>query len=237
MTFGPSAQQPTIEQPFHEKIAIVSGHIIVAGTGEIGLGQRFTDVAERLWREKAFQGKSAIDIGRLLAKGAVEDFSATQVKQGSYGALVAVPSNRTAELIEFSLSHFQPEIKTQANWYVSMGSGQAVADPLLGFVRSTFWGNEPPSRQEGIFAVTMVLKLACEMAPFGVAEPIQMALLSPQVKGPPSAFKLTEEELLEHMGNVEGAIDHFKKYRGLLRGTDGAVLTPPVAPSSPAGSS
>lgn len=237
MTFGPSAQQPTIEQPFHEKIAIVSGHIIVAGTGEIGLGQRFTDVAERLWREKAFQGKSAIGIGRLLAKGAVEDFSATQVKQGSYGALVAVPSNRTAELIEFSLSHFQPEIKTQANWYVSMGSGQAVADPLLGFVRSTFWGNEPPSRQEGIFAVTMVLKLACEMAPFGVAEPIQMALLSPQVKGPPSAFKLTEEELLEHMGNVEGAIDHFKKYRGLLRGTDGAVLTPPVAPSSPAGSS
>ena len=70
MTFGPSAQQPTIEQPFHEKIAIVAGHIIVAGTGEIGLGQRFADVAEGLWRGNAFQGKSAIDIGRLLAMGA-----------------------------------------------------------------------------------------------------------------------------------------------------------------------
>ena len=235
MTFGPSAQQPTIEQPFHEKIAIVAGHIIVAGTGEIGLGQRFADVAEGLWREKAFQGKSAVDIGRLLAKGAVEDFSATEVRQGSYGALVAVPRNRTAELIEFPLSHFQPEIKTQANWYASMGSGQAVADPLLGFVRTTFWGNEPPSRQEGIFAATMVLKMACEMAPFGVAEPIQMALLSPQAKGPPTASKLTHEELLEHLDSVKGAINYFRRYREILRGTDGSITTPPVAPSSPAG--
>ena len=54
---------------------------------------------------------------------------------GRYGALVAVPFGRCGELIEFPFD-LQPELKTDENWYVSMGAGQAVADPLLGLDRS-----------------------------------------------------------------------------------------------------
>ena len=57
MTFGLSAQQLTIEQPYHSKIDVVENHIIVAGTGHIGLGQRFAYEVKKLWKRKFFSKK------------------------------------------------------------------------------------------------------------------------------------------------------------------------------------
>lgn len=231
VTFGTGQGTDTIEQPFRHKIDIVHDHVIVAGTGEVGLGQRFVDIAKKHWDEKSFARKSIIDIGRMLAQSAIEDFSGTGASRGSYGALVAIPCGEKAELIEFSVANFQPEVKTEDCWYASMGSGQLVADPLLGFMRETFWGDDPPSRPDGIFAATMVLKLGCKMAPGGVAEPIQMAVLSPnkENKGRLSTRLLDQEELLEHSANVEDAIRHFKEYREILHSKSTQKL--PEAPS------
>ena len=120
------------------------------------------------------------------------------------------------ELIEFAVNDFQPEVKTSDYWYASMGSGQAVADPLLGFIRHTFWGDLPPSRQDGVFAATMVLKLGCQMAPMGVAPPIQMAVLRRDGKGNLKVRRVEEEELLEHEANVDSAIEYFRGYQDVL---------------------
>lgn len=231
VTFSLLPQQPTIEQPNRRKIEIVDDQVIIASTGALGLGQRFVDLVKEAWKNKGLQGKSAVEVGRLLARPTVQDFASTGAGKAAYGALVAVPCNKRAELIEFNVAGFQPEVKTEVNWYVSMGAGQLVADPLLGFVRRVFWGDEPPSRQDGVFAAMMVLKLACEMAPTGVAPPVQMALLSPDKKGHLVRKELTQEELLEHNGNVEGAIQHFRKYRDILRG-EGTPrpAEPPKAP-------
>lgn len=231
VTFALSPQQPTIEQPNRRKIEIVDDQVIIAGTGALGLGQRFVDLVKRTWRKKELQEKNAIEVGRLLAQQTVQNFASTGAGKTAYGALVAIPCNKRAELIEFEATGFQPEVKTEANWYVSMGAGQPVADPLLGFVRRVFWGDEPPNRQEGVFAAMMVLKLACGMAPSGVALPVQMALLYPDKKGHLVGKELTHDELLEHSDNVEGAIEHFKKYRDILSG-EGANQTaePPKAP-------
>ena len=76
----------------------------------------------------------------------------------------------------------------------------------------------------------MVLKLACEMAPFGVAEPIQMATLSGVENGTLTAEKLTQGELLEHHDSVAAAIEYFGGYRSMLRGSDGPLSAPPQAP-------
>ena len=232
VTFA-SGQHETIEQPLRQKIDIIQDQIIVAGTGQVGLGQRFVDITEQHWKKKDLQEKSIIDVGRMLAQSAVQDFLGTGVRTVNYGALVAVPCKHKAELIEFALNDFQPEVKTGDIWYASMGSGQPVADPLLGFMRKTFWGDSPPSRQDGVFAVTMVLKLGCEMAPMGVAEPIQIAVLAPNPndKGKLHAFRLTEEELLEHEGNVKSAIEYFSKYKEILHETPSSKELPP-APSS-----
>ena len=152
-----------------------------------------------------------------------------------YGALVAIPSKQKPALIEFPAVGFQPEVKTDGLWYASMGSGQNVADPLLGFVRETFWeDNAPPSYREGIFAATMVLKLSCKMAPGGVAEPIQMAVLrpDPSQKGKLFAHHLTKDELSEHEQSVEHAIRHFREYREILRGKGVQAPSLPAPPSS-----
>lgn len=228
MTFEASAQQLTIEQPLHRNIDVIADRIVVAGTGQVGLGQRFVDTASMLWAKKSFQEKSAVDIGRLLAHHAIEDFQSTSVVPGSYGALVAVPRGRRAELIEFSSSGFQPEVKGETNWYVSMGAGQSIADPLLGFIRAAFWKDEPPNRREGLFFATMVLKLACDMAPLGVAAPVQLAVLEPDRKGQLFARILTRDELGEHEDNVESAMAHFRGYRSLLHGSGSPIPRPPT---------
>lgn len=229
MTFGSGQDFHTIEQPLRQKIDIIGDRVIVAGTGQFGLGQRFVDIVKRHWTKKELRTDNIVDVGRILAKSAVEDFASTKVAQGSYGALVALPCGQEAELVGFC--NFQPEVKTKDYWYASMGSGQLVADPLLGFMRTAFWGDEPPNRQDGIFAATMVLKLGCEMAPEGVAEPIQMAVLSldRDNKGKLSARRLEEGELDEHRGNVEDAIKYFGKYRNILH--DRSAPKPPDAPS------
>ena len=95
-----------------------------------------------------------------------------------------------------------------------MGIGQSIADPLLGFVRATFWDDGPPNLVDGILVTSMVMKLACQMAPTGVSEPIQMATLSSIGKqGKLQARRLTDEELLEYDGIVKELLDYFRDYR------------------------
>ena len=222
MVFGPQPGQYTIEQEYSGKIQIIENRIIVAGTGEIGLGQRFVDQMRQLRNSGKLKDKNAIEYGRRISETIIEDFSRTSVPTGRYGALVAIAEADSAELVEFSLTNMQPEVKEGDNWYASMGSGQAVADPLLGFVRAAFWGNDPPNTREGIFATTLVLKLACGMSPHSVAEPIRIALLKAEGKGknPVKASMLSDEELLEHKDSVDGALEHLKQYREKLSGQD-----------------
>ena len=49
ITFGLSSQQPTIEQPYSKKITVILDQVIIAGTGAVGLGQRFAETTAKLW--------------------------------------------------------------------------------------------------------------------------------------------------------------------------------------------
>ena len=215
ITFGPDPNRPTITQHLDRKIEVIDGRVIVAGTGAIGSGQRFIDTVTSLWRNNRLGGKSAVDVGRAISKRATHDFLSTNSKSSNYGALVALPSGRMkSELIEFYMDNLQPELKGKENWYVSMGSGQMVADPLLGFVREAFWGDSPPQRQDGIFCAVLVLRIACGMVPYGVAEPIQMAVLEPKnKKGDMHARYLSVEELDEHRQHVDEVLKGFRNLR------------------------
>ena len=232
MTFGISAQHSTIAQPHPNKISIINDQIILAGTGYIGHDQRFMHEIEKLSNAKnnKLRGLPAVEVGRKLAHAALSNFTTTGSKTGQYGALVALPvdtkagpkASANAELIEFPVVDFQPEVKTADVWYVSMGSGQGIADPLLGFARAAFWDDGAPDLQQGIFAATFVLSLACDMAPGGVARPLQMAILrkGKEGRGAWRATRLTAEELREHEESVKGAIKRLGKYRIKLAGQD-----------------
>ena len=241
-TFGPHPLRPTISQLYQQKIEIIDDFVIVAGTGAIGLGQRLIAITKHGWRNEQFKNKTEVEIGQFLAHETIKNFRNTGINPlqpagnpENYGALVAMPCRGKHALIEFPENGFQPEVKTDDLWYASMGSGQLVADPLLGFIRETFWENSaPPSRQEGIFAATLVLTLSCAMAPTGVAGPIQMAILGPDSskKGKLFARRLTDGELGEHEQSVTEAIKHFGEYREKLRGKGSQAPSPPTPPSS-----
>ena len=241
-TSGPYELAPTVSQLLQEKIAIIDGRVIIAGTGAIGLGQRFAAITKQHWEGKTFQNMTEIEIGESLSYETIKTFGRTGINPlnppglggnlQSYGALVAMPCKQNPTLIEFPALGFQPEVKTEELWYASMGSGQNVADPLLGFVRATFWeNNATPSHQEGIFAATMVLKLSCDMAG-GVTEPIQMAVLGPEPskQGQLHAHRLTKDELSEHEQSVREAIEHFREYRETLRGKGAQAPNLPTLP-------
>lgn len=54
-----AGQISTIEQTT-KKIEILHNKIIVAGTGQIGLGQRYCDLVDRGYTDKKFTGKNGI---------------------------------------------------------------------------------------------------------------------------------------------------------------------------------
>ena len=138
----------TIEQ-YTEKIHIASGKVIVAGTGAVGLSQRFNVVVDTAWTDGRFDNIPT-EVGKALSAAMIKDLTATSAPRGQYGALVAFPCRRTAQLCEFAVADCQPELKTpQTAWYCSMGSAQRITDPFLGLIRDVFWTKGPPTTARG----------------------------------------------------------------------------------------
>jgi hypothetical protein len=198
-----------------DKINIVANKIIIACTGAVGLSQRFQSVVKASWdTHKHFQ-KSSIECTREIARATVRDFEHTGVprlapQQGGlgFGALMAAPLDGTAQLIEFGLLDFQPEIRKDRLHFVSMGSGQVLADPFLAFVSRVLWGGEPPNVQMGALGLYWVLSHTIQYAPGGVGKPIKIAVLKKE-KGDWVARSVEGDELQEpeqHVAEIEKLI-------------------------------
>lgn len=195
-----------------EKIFIIDGRVIVAGTGQIGLGQRFADVVKQAHGAKLFQ-KNAVEVARELSALACKDFSSTGASKGSYGALVGAPVTDRGHLIEYATADFQPELKGGKIYFVSMGSGQTLAEPFMSFVDRTFWNSSIPDVKSAVFGVHWALSHTIRCAPGGVGDPICIATLT-KSKGSWTAELLSDEILQEqavHMAEIEKRISSYKE--------------------------
>jgi hypothetical protein len=220
-TFG-AANIRTIEQPTN-KIHVISDQVIVAGTGPVGLGQRFAEHVGTAWGDGSLKNKSPLDVARHLSRGAIADFASTHAKQGQYGALVAYPCGSTPHLCEFAVDDFQPEMKDDRIWYVSLGSAQLITDPFLGFLREVFWSKGRPKLQDAIFCVTWALDQAVSLNPGGVKGPIRLAVLE-RSKGSWRARTLPDDELALHRQNVEEAKSHLRGFKDRHQAAEGVEL-------------
>lgn len=146
---------------------------------------------------------------------------------GQYGALVALPCKTGRHLVGYAVTDFQPELKNKNLWYVPMGSGQSIIDPFLGMLREVFWGDDPPTVQDAIFATTWMLDHAVKVNPGGVNALIRIAVLE-QIKGDGKARLLSDEELHEHETGVIAAKDTLRNFRERLVKDEGAVEIPPA---------
>lgn len=208
-TFG-SGRITTIEQPT-EKLHIIGDKIIIAGTGQVGLGQRFQAIVHQAWDEGIFNG-SAIDIAKHISKQTIEDFSQTHAPREAYGALVAFPAEDTFHLCEFAVSDLQPEFKTDALWYVSLGVTLHITDCFLALMRELFWKTGRPPLYDGIFAAIWTLDHAASVNPGGVNWPIKMSILRPTDKGEFQAEILPPERLDEYRQHIEEAKEYVREY-------------------------
>jgi 20S proteasome alpha/beta subunit len=92
-TFGDGGGRGVIEQSTNRKIEIIGESIVIAGTGALGHMQRFSAVIQGLWNQKAFQGKTDIEIGKMLSSGGINDFRQTGAMNNlQFAAIVAYPA-------------------------------------------------------------------------------------------------------------------------------------------------
>ena len=89
ITFAAGPQTLTIQQRSSAKIEVIDDSLIVAGTGALGMGQRFTDITRQLSQSQQHKTAKSLDIGRTLSAAASQDFANTGAPASSYGALVA----------------------------------------------------------------------------------------------------------------------------------------------------
>lgn len=219
-TFSGPNDDRTIEQETI-KIEIIDGRIIVAGAGEVGKGQRFKEIIKKASKEDKFtKDKTPHEVANYLSHQTIKDFAFTFsgnqavgiFGKHSYGAVMAFPLGSRLSLFEFGGDNFQPELKTDTLWFVSIGNGQRIADTFLAFLKQVFWEKKIPTRAEGIFAAIWTIQLAIDINPGGINEPIQLAVLSHR-KGQGIAEIIPKEKVQEHLENVKEAKLHLSKFR------------------------
>lgn len=229
-TFGPAPNMPTIEQPI-QKTFLVGDDVIFAGTGEVGLGQRFKRVLDHLRQEsKGWESGDPIEISKAITANVRADFQATSASP-EFGALVAYASQGRPHLCEFALHTLQPEQKAgDKTWFASMGGGQLITDPFLGFLRSVFFPDSKPSVRDGIFLTTWALEHAIELNAGGIDGPVQIGVLE-QTDGQYKARMIEGDELGQHRQSVESAKAHLATYAAEL--TTGDIDDVPAPPALP----
>jgi Proteasome subunit len=236
-TYGALGQQ-TMRQPM-KKLTIISNSVILGVSGTTGLAQRYAGEIGRSYEGKKYQHKQYDQVMRVIqgeigpvireelemAKAAAPVVGAgiAQLSVLS-GTLVAMDVLKKAYLFRFD-HQASPEAATPDLPIEAVGSGQAIADPFLAFIRRLFWPKKLPNVNEGVFAVLWTLHHAIEVSPGGVALPIQIAVLQGG-----KARELPEDELQEHHTAIDAAEQRCANVLPAMTATaSGPMPIPPTA--------
>jgi hypothetical protein len=224
-------QFPLIHLPYDGKIKIFSDKVIVACTGAIGFAQRLHEHIEAAIKGNVFTNFGVRDCTTNISKRFLTDLAGSNVwnhpQEGiRFGALVAANLKDGPFLAEFATNDFQPEIKTDKLFFVSMGSGQMLADPFLAFVSKVLWKNKMPAVDEAKFGVYWVLDHTIKLAPGKVGPPIRLATLR-KVENVWVAAEQDTQEFAQYVDEIEQHIGKF------IRAPVEEALPnpPPVAPA------
>ncbi len=170
-----------IQLEVSNKLTVIERQIIVAATGAVGYTQRLLFHVEAARKGGVFKSPRHECFGNI-SRRLLTDFQNTMVPINShsgfsYGALIACENGDKPFLVEYDTVNFQPEIKEHKLFFVSMGSGQQLADPFLAFVSRVLWKNTMPTVKEAKFGVHWALNHTIKLAPGGVGGPPKIATL------------------------------------------------------------
>lgn len=211
-----SGVQPLLQLQTDSKISIIDGSVILASTGAVGLAQRLKHHAEQAVQGQVFKNLAWHEATTNLSKRFLSDCQSSHVQMHPqhglrFGALVAACIKGQPYLVEYASTDFQPELKQDQLFFVSMGSGQQLAEPFLAFVSKVLWKNTKPTVEVAKFGVYWALDHACRLAPGGVGYPITISAL-PLSNGTWSASKLEDlqlQEAAQYVSELEDYIGNF----------------------------
>ena len=99
-----------------------------------------------------------------------------------------------------------PERSTADLPFISMGSGQAIADPFLALLRRLLWHDQEPTLAEGRLAAVWTIDHVCQTNPGGVAgEPQLSILVGAGGTKMPEVHELSTDDIDEHRQRVASA--------------------------------
>jgi hypothetical protein len=227
-------QFPLIHLPFDGKIKLFPGNVIVACTGSIGYAQRLHEHIEAAIKGNVFLNFAARECTTNISKRFITELVGSMAPINGqngvgFGALIAAHLKDGPLLVEFGTHDFQPEIKTEKLFFVSMGSGQVLADPFLAFVSKVLWKSKMPTVEEAKLGVYWVLDHTLKLAPGKVGPPIRLATIK-MTEGKWTAAEQDTQEFAQYVEELENHIGKF------IRATveDAATNPPPAVPAAAA---
>jgi hypothetical protein len=175
---------PVMQIESNDKIRIFGENIIVAATGAVGYTQRLHLHVEAALKGGVFKNFDRDRRAQNICERFIKDLQSSMAPMHphfggvNFGALIATEIKGEPCLIEFATDNFRPEYKESKLFYVSIGSGQALADPFLAFVSRVLRRNQLPDVRMGRFGVYWVLSHTINLAPGKVGLPIRIATLA-----------------------------------------------------------
>ena len=236
---SPTARTPT------RKLEVIGDRLVLGFSGDVGFGQRVRWVVERLWDQGALRDMQVPDALACLQQEIFRcvsgEFDITSKIGSVVGpvvrsrvvseSLIAVPlmGKQTLLLLEHSV---YPTVLSRDLPFVAIGSGKAIADPFLAFLRRIFWKDDLPTIAEGVFAVVWTLQHTIKTSPGGIADPWQVVTLERDEDGEWRGREHDSAEMQESEEMVGRAETYLRAFADGIRGA--AEAEPSPTPEPPA---
>jgi hypothetical protein len=197
--------RPTIGQQYVRKLHKVTENIIFSSTGAVGISQLLTDKGE-----KCPTPETAMDrIGKEIVQVVGPYLNTAQFQRNIIGeahsslckSMVALPVNKRPYLFSFDYNG-APERSTSELPFISMGSGQPIADPFLALLHRLLWKGAEPTVAEGRLAGVWTILHVSQTNPGGVGGPPQLATLTGSPGKMPTVEVGGEEDIEEHVQKI-----------------------------------
>src|SRR6266705_1481807 len=161
----------TARQQSVKKLKTLQDKIVIGVSGPIGLGQLLSAAVEDAYRKNELRGRVEavaqhlrgvfwkIIEPEMISAAAAAPVIGPQAAASSCicSTILALPVEKQPQLLQFN-QQASPEIATDELPFVALGSGQAIADPFLAFLRRVVWEMKTPTVQDGILGAVWTLR-------------------------------------------------------------------------------
>lgn len=238
-TFGGNGMM-TIGQQNMRKVFKINDHILYSGTGAVGIAQLIAECVKNLWDKNNIKAPAAsamnvigLEINRIvrpyLETAVMQRQITGEANQSICKSMIALPVAKELCLFNFDMNG-SPEHATKELPFISLGSGQMIADPFLALLKRVLWNTTEPTVAEGRLVAVWTIDHVRRTNAGGVGGGIQLATLNKNGTSTPTVEMVTEAEVQEHMERIESAEQAFVAE---LRGLTASPSPPPPAPVPP----